>query len=58
MKAYIKPNIEITSVDLQPLLDNSITSVTGLDGVEKGEGDFGGGPVDSRGSRSIWDDEE
>ena len=40
------------------LLDTpSITSVTGLSGVEKGEGDFPGGGADSR-MDYFWDDED
>lgn len=57
MKAYIKPNTEMTLVEVQSLMQNSITTVTGLDGVEKSEDDFGGGAVDSR-RNNVWDDEE
>lgn len=57
MKAYIKPNTEMTLVEVQSLMQNSIKTVTGLDGVDKGEGDFQGGVVDSR-RHNVWDDEE
>lgn len=57
MKAYIKPSIEVTVVEMQPLMDNSITSTAGLNGVTMGEGDFSGGAADSR-RGGIWDDED
>ena len=58
MKAYIKPTITETLVELQPLMDgNSVTKVTGLDGVGKGNGDFTGGAADTR-RGSVWGDEE
>lgn len=57
MKAYIKPNTELAVVEFQSLMQNSITTVTGLNDVEKGEGDFQGGVVDSR-RHNVWDDEE
>lgn len=57
MKAYIKPNTEMTLVEVQSLMQNSIKTVTGLDNVEKGEGDFQGSVVDSR-RHNVWDDEE
>lgn len=59
MKAYIKPNTEMTLVEVQSLMQNSITTVTveGGDGPEMGEGDFQGGVVDSR-RHNVWDDEE
>jgi len=56
MKKYVKPNIEVVNIKMQSLLQNSLGSVTGLDGVERGEGDFGGGSSDSRGS--YWEDDE
>jgi len=41
------------------MIANSFTSVSGLDGVEKGEGDFAGGDADGRrGGFSVWDDED
>ena len=58
MKAYIKPNTEMTLVEVQSLMQNSIKTVTGLDGVEKSEDDFGGGTVDSRRRNNVWEDEE
>ena len=56
MKKYIKPEMEIVNVKIQSLLvDNSIGSVNGLQGVNRG-GEYGGGHVDSRGG--YWDDED
>ncbi|MCR5817567.1 MAG: hypothetical protein K6F89_00505 [Prevotella sp.] len=57
MKTYIKPNTKITLINIQPLLGNSVASVSGLDGVTKSSGDFAGGAADSRGY-SDWDDDE
>ena len=57
MKAYIKPVTTETKIELQHLMQNSITTVTGVDGLGKGEGDFTGGAVDSR-SGNVWDDED
>ena len=59
MKAYIKPNTEMTLVEVQSLMQNSITTVTveGGDGPEMGGGEFQGGVVDSR-RHNVWDDEE
>lgn len=55
MKAYIKPAVSIELIALQPIMAGS---VTGLEDVTESNNEFAGGPVDSRGSRSIWDDEE
>jgi hypothetical protein len=58
MKKYIKPDVEVMDVKIESLLDTpSITSVTGLSDVEKGEGDFPGGGADSR-MDYFWDDED
>ena len=57
MKKYIKPNTNILLVEVQSLMQsNSVTNVTGVDGVERGEGYFVGGSSDSRGG--FWDDED
>lgn len=56
MKTYIKPNIEVTMVEVQPLMQNSVKS-TSLNGVTVSDTDFGGGSADSRGG-SIWSDED
>ncbi|MBQ9672249.1 MAG: hypothetical protein IJV34_05290 [Prevotella sp.] len=57
MKKYIKPNTNILLVEVQSLMQsNSVTDVTGVDGLGKGNGDFVGGGVDSRGG--FWDDED
>ena len=57
MKKYIKPNVLIVRVKVEKLLQYSLKSVGGLDGVTKGEGEFIGGVADSRRNR-YWDDEE
>ncbi|MBR1683355.1 MAG: hypothetical protein IJ700_08420 [Bacteroidaceae bacterium] len=57
-KAYIEPVLQVTPITLEShLMQNSVGSVTGLDGVEKGEGDFGGGASDTKSSDwNIWDE--
>ena len=55
MKKYIKPEIEVTIIELQLLDSNSITSVSGADGLGTGEGEFAGGAGDSR-YYDDWDD--
>ncbi|MBQ8127635.1 MAG: hypothetical protein IJ176_04470 [Prevotella sp.] len=55
MKAYIKPAVSIEQIELQAILAGS---VTGLEDVTESKEEFAGGYSDSRGSRSIWDDEE
>ena len=57
--AYLAPATTVTTIQLQSMIANSFTSVSGLDGVEKGEGDFAGGDADGRRSGfSVWDDED
>ncbi|MBO4462570.1 MAG: hypothetical protein J5797_00050 [Prevotella sp.] len=46
-KKYIKPNIEVVNVRTQQMIANSLTSITGLDGVTLG-GEFTGGGTDAR----------
>lgn len=59
MKKYIKPSIEETVIELTPLMDNSVTNITGLDGVTTSneEYDPSNGGVDSR-RHSFWGDDE
>ena len=57
MKTYIKPITTETKSEMQHLMQNSITSVTGLDGVETSSESFAGGSVDSR-RGNAWDDED
>ncbi|MBQ3631590.1 MAG: hypothetical protein II949_10175 [Prevotella sp.] len=57
MKTYIKPITTETRIEMQHLMQNSITSVTGLDGVETSSESFGGGSADSR-RGNVWDDED
>ena len=59
MKAYIKPVTTLVTVELATIIATSpVTKVTGADGLEMGEGEFGGGEVDSRRTRNIWDDDD
>ncbi|MBR0048686.1 MAG: hypothetical protein IJP74_05105 [Prevotella sp.] len=58
MKNYISPNIVITRLKVQSLLNNSITSVGGLGGVTKSDTPFDPtqNSVDARRGGSVWDD--
>ena len=56
MKKYMKPNVEVMDVEIESLLD--MTSVTGLDDVTTGEGEFPGGNADSRELDIFFDDED
>lgn len=47
-KKYINPTIEVMKLNTTPLLTNSVTSVSGLDGVETSSDEFEGGTADSR----------
>ena len=59
MKKYIKPEVNIVAVKFQPLLGNSVTTVTGdASDIDIANEDFGGGAADSRRRNSQWDDEE
>ncbi len=58
MKTYIKPETEVTVIQFQPMLSNSVTGVSGLDGVTNSDDDFSGGDSDSRGISWGDDDEE
>ena len=56
---YIAPAIEVSTFVLEShLMDNSVVSVTGLDDVTKGEGDFAGGSADvKRQDYNVWNDD-
>ena len=49
-KVYIKPNVEVTKVTIGNLLNNGspVGSVTGADGLGKGQGEFAGGVSDTK----------
>jgi len=48
MKKYLKPDVEIMDVEIDSLLQASITDIQGLEGVTTG-GEFpSGGTTDSR----------
>ena len=55
-KTYMKPGTEVVNLRFENILEASVNSVTGLDGVERG-GVFGGGDADGkvRGSRTSDD---
>ena len=38
-KAYIIPSVDVMDAEPQPLMESSITEVTGNSGIELGEGD-------------------
>lgn len=48
MKKYLKPDVEVMDVELESLLEASITEITGLDGVTPATDEFPGGSTDSR----------
>ena len=59
MKKYIQPITTEVTVELASIIATSpVSEVTGADGLEMGNGEFGGGEVDSRRGRNIWDDED
>jgi len=59
-KTYIKPSIELNSIALENMLQYSVNSVRGLDGVSVNKSDFVGGAADGkiRGSRTSDDFDE
>jgi hypothetical protein len=48
MKKYLKPDVEVMDVELESLLEASITEITGLEDVTPATEEFPGGPTDSR----------
>ena len=58
MKTYIKPRIKVIEVEAESLLDaNSITTVSGVDGITTSDTEFTGGNADARRGSSLWDEE-
>ena len=53
MKKYIKPEVEVSDVEIERLLQASITEIEGLDGVTPSTDEFPGGATDSR--LSPWE---
>lgn len=51
MKKYIKPNMEVNTIEMEEMIAASITGTSGLSdlGIEIGKDDFGGGDVDTKG---------
>ena len=57
MKEYIKPELLIVGLNMQALLNsNSVTSVTGADGLSVEDEEFNG-TADSR-RRNVWEEED
>ncbi len=55
---YIKPTIFMEDMESEELMTNSISGVSGLDGVEKSDNEFSGGAADARGGRfSTWEEQ-
>ena len=48
MKKYLKPDVEVMDVELESLLEASITEITGLEDVTPATEEFPGGNTDSR----------
>jgi len=53
-QAYIKPSTTLHAIKATQLICNSISGVSGLDGVSTSSSEFGGGASDSR-SDNSWD---
>lgn len=47
-KIYLEPTIEVTRIEVQSLIMNSVESVSGLDGVSTSDEELNGGDADSR----------
>jgi hypothetical protein len=59
MKAYIKPELLIVDLKMQALLNsNSVTEVTGADGLDTDEEEFTGTADSRRRRHNQWEDEE
>ena len=58
---YIAPAIEVSTIVIESHLMQAspLTSVSGLEGVTKGQGEFQGGVVDvkSNDNYNVWDDD-
>jgi len=58
-KTYIEPTLLIHKVEACQMICNSINSVSGLNGVTMGEGEFTGGASDARRGRfSRWEEDD
>ena len=58
-KIYIIPELNITKLTVENMVAASpLSSVSGLDGVSKGQGDFTGGAADVKSNDvyNVWDD--
>ena len=58
-KTYIEPSLIINTIVIEShLMQNSVTSLSGLEGVSMGTEDFAGGAADAKASHyNVWDDD-
>ena len=54
-KTYIKPSVEVVCLELENMIANSVTGVSGLDGLSVSNEDFGGGAADAKGRGNADD---
>ena len=55
-KTYMKPGVEVMHIEMLPLMNNSVTSLSGLDGVSTSSEEFTGGTSDSRSAEDLWEE--
>ncbi len=53
MKQYIKPTTSVEKIMLAKMIANSISEISGVDGVTKSDSEYGGGASDTK-SRDVW----
>lgn len=56
-KIYMKPGVEVMHIDMLPLMNNSVTTITGLEDVSTSSSEFTGGTTDSRSTEDLFADE-
>jgi len=56
-KMYMQPVLTIDSMEEEMFIAASVSSTSGLDGVEVSNEEFAGGEADARGNHSIWDED-
>lgn len=57
-KNYLQPEIRIRKIEMDSLLDNSITNIDGGDGNDPGYGGGGSGPAFAPKWGNLWDDDD
>ena len=55
-KTYMKPGVEVMHIDMLPLMNNSVTTITGLEDVSTSSSEFPGGSTDSRSAEDLWEE--